>query len=121
MPSILTSVKKMLGIGEDYTHFDPDITMHINSVLPILTQIGIGPTTGFLITDKSDLWTDFINDETRLALVKSYMYLKVKLIFDPPLSSSLIDAMKRSIDEFEWRILVTAEQLSAEEEEIQNE
>ena len=106
MDSILTSVKKMLGIPEDYEQFDMDIIMHINSVLMILTQLGVGPEEGFAIADKTDEWDDFIGDNVLLELVKSYVYLKVRLIFDPPQSSSVIEAMNRQISEFEWRINV---------------
>ena len=109
MDSILTSVKKMLGIAEDYEHFDSDIIMHINSVLSILTQLGVGPEEGFLITDKSATWSDFVSDMSRLESIKSYVYMKVKLLFDPPLGSAVIESMNRLISEFEWRINVAAE------------
>ena len=106
MDSILTSVKKMLGIPEDYEQFDIDIIMHINSVFMILTQLGVGPEEGFTISNKSDKWSDFIGEGKLVELVKSYIYLKVRLIFDPPQSSSIIEAMNRQISEFEWRINV---------------
>ncbi len=109
MESILTSIKKMLGIAEEYTHFDADLIMHINSVFAILTQIGVGPSEGFSIEDDTDVWTDFIQDNKRLESVKSYTYMKVKLLFDPPLSSSVIESMNRIISELEWRIQVAAD------------
>ena len=109
MDSILTSVKKMLGIPEDYDQFDMDIIMHINSVLMILTQLGVGPEEGYAISDKSDEWNEFIGEGKLLELVKSYVYLKVRLIFDPPQSSSIIEAMNRQISEFEWRINVAVD------------
>ena len=109
MDSILTSVKKMLGIPEEYEHFDMDIIMHINSVLMILTQLGVGPEEGFAIADKSDKWCDFIGEGKLVELVKSYVYLKVRLIFDPPQSSSVIEAINRQISEFEWRINVAVD------------
>lgn len=109
MDSILTSVKKLLGIAEEYTHFDADLIMHINSVFAILTQLGVGPEAGFAITDDSAVWSDFIADNTKLGFVKSYTHLKVKLLFDPPLSSSVTDAMNRLISELEWRITVEAD------------
>ena len=109
MDSILTSVKKMLGIPEDYEQFDMDIIMHINSVLMILTQLGVGPEEGFTIANKSDKWSDFIGEGKLVELVKSYVYLKVRLIFDPPQSSSIIEAMNRQISEFEWRINVAVD------------
>ena len=110
MDSILTSIKKLMGIEEDYTHFDTDLIIHINSVFMILTQMGVGPPEGFSITDKSASWTNFIsNDDKRFESVKSYIYMKVRLIFDPPSSSALIEAMNRQISEFEWRLNVAAE------------
>lgn len=113
MESILTSIKKMLGITEDYEHFDADITMHINSVFMVLSQLGVGPENGFSISDKYKTWSEFIaTDDPRFEAVKSYMYLKVKLLFDPPLSSIVVEAMNRQISEFEWRLNVAAESLS---------
>ena len=109
MESILTSIKKLLGIDEEYEHFDPDIIMHINSVFMILCQLGVGPEEGFRIEDKTTTWNDYIPNDVRLDSVKSYIHLKVKLIFDPPASSAMMDSMKRMIDELEWRINVTAE------------
>lgn len=104
MDSILTSTKKLLGITEEDISFDADIIMHINSVFAILTQMGVGPDEGFYIEDKQDIWNDFIDDNLKLISVKSYMYLKVKLLFDPPASSALTEAMNRSISEFEFRL-----------------
>lgn len=109
MESILTSIKKLLGIEEDYTHFDTDIIMHINSVLSILNQLGVGPSEGYSIKDASSTWDEFITDSTRLDLVKTYVYLKVRLMFDPPSSSSAIESMKQLISELEFRIIVAVE------------
>lgn len=109
MESILTSIKKMLGITEEYEQFDSDIIMHINSVFMILNQLGVGPSEGFSISDKTAIWSDFIADEKNLEAVKSYMYLKVRLIFDPPASSAIMESMNRMISEFEWRLNVSAE------------
>lgn len=106
MESILNSVKKMLGIVEEYTHFDTDIIIHINSVFMILTQLGVGPINGFAITGEYDMWTDFVPDESRLDAIKTYVYLKVKLIFDPPASSAVTEAINRTISELEWRLNV---------------
>jgi hypothetical protein len=107
--SILTSVKKMLGIAEEYEHFDADLLMHINSVFSILHQLGVGPADGFMIEDKSSIWSDFISDESKYTLAKSYMFLKVKLLFDPPLSSAVLECYKTQISEYEWRLNITAE------------
>lgn len=109
MDSILTSVKKMLGIDECYTHFDPDIVMHINSVFAVLAQLGVGPVEGFSITDASSTWSDFFAEDPRLGFVKSYVYQKVKLLFDPPTSSALTESMNRVINELEWRLNVQAD------------
>lgn len=119
MDSILTSIKKMLGIADAYEHFDVDLIMHINSVFTILTQLGVGPSEGFAINDKTAVWGDFISDEAKLMLVKSYMLLKVRLLFDPPLSSAVLECYKTQISEYEWRLNVAAETM--DEEEIQNE
>lgn len=108
--SILTSIKKLLGIEADYDHFDTALVMHINGVLSILAQMGVGPTNGFSITGNTETWADFINSDTnRFSLVKSYIYLKVKLLFDPPLSSAAMDSINRQISEFEWRLFVAAD------------
>ena len=118
--SILTSVKKLLGIDESYTHFDADLIMHINSVFSILGQMGVGPKKGFAISGADEKWSDFLEDDPgRLALVKSYMHLKVRLLFDLPTASSAVDAMNRQISEFEWRLFVAADN-AAREEESQN-
>lgn len=104
MESILTSIKKLLGIEDEYTHFDPDIIIGINSALSILTQIGVGPSTGFSISDKTSTWSNFISDLSKLELVKSYIHLKVRLLFDPPASSAVIDVINKQLTEFEWRL-----------------
>lgn len=106
MESILTSIKKLLGIAEDYKYFDTDIIIHINSVFSILTQIGVGSETGFSISDKTATWSDFISDNTKIEMVKIYIYLKVKLMFDPPLNSSVTNSMEKTISELEWRLNV---------------
>ena len=107
--SILTSIKKLLGIAEDYTHFDADIIMHINTAFMILYQLGVGPSTPFSISDKTAVWSDFVGDAADLAGVKTYIYAKVRLVFDPPQSSAHIDALKQTIAELEWRLNVTVD------------
>lgn len=104
MDSILTSVKKMLGITAEYTHFDADIIMHINSVFMILHQLGVGPEEGFMIEGDSETWDEFIKDEFTIESVKSYMYLKVGLLFDPPTSSNVMESKNRLANELEWRL-----------------
>lgn len=112
MDSILTSIKKLLGITAEYTQFDTDLIIHINSVFSILTQLGVGPSTGFSIHDEYSVWTDFLPEDSRLEMVKTYVYLKVRLMFDPPDRSAVADAMKRQIDELEFRLNVAADQVS---------
>lgn len=110
MESILTSIKKLLGIAEEYEHFDQDIIMHINSVFMILTQLGVGPRSGFAISDSAASWEDFLPERgAKLESVKSYMYMKVKLMFDPPTSSAVMESMNRMINEFEWRLNVAVD------------
>lgn len=114
MNSILTSIKKLLGIAEEYEHFDADLIMHINSVFTVLTQLGVGPTEGFRIKDEDATWDEFIQGEANIESVRSYVYLKVKLLFDPPLSSAVIESTNRMISEFEWRLNVAAESKQSE-------
>lgn len=110
MESILTSIKKMLGLTAEYTHFDPELIMHINSAFTDLHQLGVGPSEGFVIEDDLSVWTDFIPNITKLQSVKSYIYLKVKLLFDnSTLTSAVIASMERQIKEYEWRLNVAAE------------
>lgn len=109
MESILTSIKKLLGIDESYTVFDPDIIMHINSVFMILTQMGVGPAEGFSIEGEDSTWSDFTGGNITIESVKTYVYMKVKLMFDPPLSSAHIEALNKQISELEWRLYTSAE------------
>lgn len=110
MDSILNSVKKMLGIAEEYEHFDQDLIMHINSVFLILNQLAVGPPSPFSITGSDETWNDFfLLDNLEINLAKSYMYLKVRLMFDPPSTGVLHEAMERQIQEFEWRLNMQAE------------
>lgn len=114
MESILTSIKKLLGVGEDYAHFDPDIIFHINSALMTLNQLGVGPKEGFFITTDEQLWEDYLGESKQLEAVKSYIYLRVRILFDPPASSTILEAMNKQIAEFEWRLNVQAESTETE-------
>lgn len=107
--SILVTIKKMLGLEDNYTPFDVDVMVHINAALMSLTQLGIGPKEGFTITDYTQTWSDFITNEVKLGAVKTYVYLKVKMVFDPPTNSYLMDAMKQQAEEIGWRLNVQAE------------
>lgn len=114
MDSILISVKKMLGITADYTHFDNDIIMHINSVFMILHQLGVGPKEGFAIESDYETWDEFIRDEFTIESVKSYMYLKVGLLFDPPTNSNILESKNRLASELEWRLNAAVDDNSTE-------
>ena len=110
MESILTSIKKMLGVAEDYKQFDTDIIMHINSVFADLAQMGVGPSRGFAIEDDTSIWDDYITDNLLLQSVKSYMKLRVQLLFDPnSIGSSTLASYERQIAQWEWRLNIVAE------------
>lgn len=117
MESILNSTKKLSGLMEEYEHFDSDIIMFINSVFFDLNQLGVGPSEGFTIEDDSSIWEDFLPDDKPLReAVKSYMGMKVRLKFDPPTVSSLLEALQRSINECEWRFSVHVNNRATKEE-----
>jgi len=102
--SILDSTKKTLGLVPEYDVFDLDIVMHINTVFFTLNQLGIGPAEGYSIQDEHDEWSTFLGTDPLLNSVKSYMYLRVKLLFDPPDRSYVLEALKQQIQELEWRL-----------------
>lgn len=102
--SILKNTKKILGIGEDYTAFDVDVLTHINSAFSTLNQLGLGPVDGFSVEDETTTWDTFLADDPKLNSVKTYVYLRVRLIFDPPATSYAIDSFKEQIKELEWRL-----------------
>lgn len=115
MESILNSTKKKLGIAADYTHFDDgDLIDHINSVFMDLTLLGVGPAEGFIIEDDQAVWEDFISDPLQLQAVKTYMFLRVKLIFDPPQQAYVLTAYQEQIKAHEWRLNVVAESIQSE-------
>lgn len=107
MDSILQSVKKDLGIAPEYTHFDQELIMNINSVLSVVRQLGVGPQEGFRISDDTAVWTDLVDaSDERLEYVKTYVSKRVKLLFDPPLNSSVLESTKAVMSELEWRMNV---------------
>lgn len=108
MESILNSIKEKLGMLDDYTQFDNEIIMDINSAFFILNNLGVGPDDPFAISSAEDVWTDFI-DDGKEELVKSYIALRVRLLFDPPANSFLVDSINKQISEFEFRLMVDAE------------
>lgn len=107
--SILTSTKKILGLEESYTAFDFDVITHINSAFSTLNQLGVGPAEGFQIEDATPTWEDFLGLNPQYNMVKSYVYLRVRVLFDPPQTSYLIQAFRDEIEQFEWRISVLRE------------
>jgi hypothetical protein len=107
--SILTSTKKILGIAEAYTAFDLDIITHINATVSILAQLGVGPSEGFMIEDELNEWDEFDVPQAQSNLVKTYIFLKVRLLFDPPATSYLITATENQIKEYEWRLNLARE------------
>ena len=107
MDSILNSIKKLLGITEECKDFNQDLIIHVNSVFMILNQFGVGPKDGFKITDATNTWNEFISGVQNIESVKTYMYMKVRMMFDPPSSSIVADAMNKQINELEWRLNAT--------------
>jgi hypothetical protein len=107
--SILDSIKKVLGLDPSYTAFDIDVILHINSVFVTLNQLGIGAVGGYMISDNTPTWSAFIGDDLLLNNVKTYVFLRVKMLFDPPQTSFVIDAMNKQIEELEWRINIKRE------------
>lgn len=107
--SILNSIKALLGPNEDYDVFDSDIIVFINGAISTLTQLGIGPSTGFMITGPDEEWSDLIGDAENLEFVKTFIYLKVRLVFDPPSNSFLVSAMEKMLDELTWRLNVAVD------------
>ena len=112
MESILNTIKKMLDVDVGCTHFDENIINHINTALMVLTQIGVGPEKGFSIRDSTAKWSDFLSDMSKLEGVKTYIYLRVKPLFDPTSSSAISGAMKNVADELEWRMNINAEEVA---------
>lgn len=108
---ILNDTKKVLGLVPDYEVFDTDILMHINSVFFTLGQLGFGPVEGFMIEDDTTEWVDYIGSDLNLNAIKTYVYLRVRMLFDPPQTSYLINAMNEQIREHEWRLNVYHENL----------
>lgn len=102
--SILLSTKKSLGVDPSMTHFDPDIIMCINSAFNVLTQLGVGPIDGFSIESEKETWDQFIGENKRLNMVKTYIYLKTKIVFDPPTGNSILETYKETIHEYECRL-----------------
>ena len=114
--SILLSIKKLNNVAADYTAFDDDFVLYINSALSDLNQLGIGPAEGFVVESQDEFWEDFVENEPRLNQLKTYIGLKVRLLFDPPASSFAIEMMEKQLDELAWRLKVSQEDIDVEEE-----
>ena len=114
--SILLTVKRMLSLTPENTDFDEDILLHINSVLSILQQLDVGPENGYFVSNAEATWGDYLGDDyAHINLVKSYMGAKVRMLFDPPVSSAVMDSLNRVCSEFEWRANVAAENKNKKE------
>jgi hypothetical protein len=109
MENILDSIKKLMGIDETDITFDQELIMHINSVFMVLNQLGVGPVDGFKIYSNEETWSDFIINRLDMESIKSYVYLKVRLLFDPPQNSFLVESINKQIQEYEWRLNVQVE------------
>ena len=107
--SILVTIKKMLGLDDEYTPFDTDVMIHINAAFMTLTQMGVGPKEGFEVSDYDQTWSDFLVNKVMLGAVKTWVYLQVKMAFDPPTNSFVMDAMKTQSEQILWRLNVQAE------------
>lgn len=111
--SILLTVKDMIGPSIDYGVFDSQLVMQINSFLNVLTQLGVGPQSGFEITGADETWQDLLGDQEKLLnMCKSYISIRTRLVFDPPTSSFVIDALKKNADELEWRIYIMVQEMA---------
>lgn len=110
--SILDTTKKILGLDATYSAFDPDVIMHINTAFFALNQLGIGPADGFMIEDSTTLWDEYLGRDINLNAVKTYIYLRVRILFDPPTTSYLINALQEQIKEIEWRLNVNREEVA---------
>ena len=107
--SILMTIRKLV-CGNPYAdHFDTDLLVHINACFSVLNQLGVGPENGFIVTDETQSWSSYIADNYILNMVKTYVTLKVKKIFDPPLTSSVLEAMDKEISQLEWRLNVAVD------------
>ena len=120
MESILNSIKKNLGIDSEYKAFDSDIIMCINAVFGTLHQLGVGPTEGFRIESEQEDWSEYLTYGKEIEEAKTYVYLRTRLLFDPPDRGGVLTSFQDQIRELEWRIVVKVDELKAEWEESQN-
>jgi len=104
--SILITIKKLLGLGKEYTLFDPDVIVHINTVFSNLSQMGVGPEEGFVINTEDEKWSDFLGPTLHTQNIITYIYMKVKIMFDPPANSTLLQSLTKVSDELEYRLYI---------------
>ena len=114
--SILKTIKQLIGCPDDFEQFDMDLTIHINSAFATLTQLGVGPKEGYRITGVDNVWNEFEDDPQKLSLIKDYVYIKTRLLFDPPTSGSLMDSLKEQLKEMEWRLYMLYDPISEDDE-----
>ena len=115
--SVLLSIKKMLGLDKDYDVFDPELIIHVNTVFGTLHQLGVGPDEQFRISGDLEVWSDFDTEGEQIDEVKTYIYLRVRLLFDPPSSSFVLSSFQEQLKEFEWRLNVKADEIKGIEDE----
>ena len=114
--SILKTIKQLIGCPDDFEQFDLDLTIHINSAFATLTQLGVGPKEGYRITGVDNVWNEFEDDPQKLSLIKDYVYIKTRLLFDPPTCGSLMDSLKEQLKEMEWRLYMLYDHISEDDE-----
>ena len=114
--SILKTIKQLIGCPYDFEQFDLDLIVHINSAFATLTQLGVGPKEGYRITGADNEWSEFEDDVQKLSLIKDYVYIKTRLLFDPPTSGSLMDSLKEQLKEMEWRLYILYYPISEDDE-----
>ena len=114
--SILKTIKQLIGCPDDFEQFDLDLIVHINSAFATLTHLGVGPKEGYRITGADNVWSEFEDDVQKLSLIKDYVYIKTRLLFDPPTSGSLMDSLKEQLKEMEWRLYMLYYPISEDDE-----
>ena len=114
--SILKTIKQLIGCPDDFEQFDLDLMIHINSAFATLTHLGVGPKEGYRITGADNVWREFEDDAQKLSLIKDYVYIKTRLLFDPPTSGSLMDSLKEQLKEMEWRLYMLYDPISEDDE-----
>lgn len=114
--SILKTIKQLIGCPDDFEQFDLDLIVHINSAFATLTHLGVGPKEGYRITGVDNAWGEFEDDAQKLSLIKDYVYIKTRLLFDPPTSGSLMDSLKEQLNEMEWRLYMIYDPISEDDE-----